>query len=121
MNPSDAAIAAMHWCDVYLSGISWSEDGRDLVLDFLMPPARRKLRLTCRWARGLRVTLDFSPDTMGFALSWDGQITRQEDGSRGVALDFGSAGQLSLVCDEVELSGEALAGAEARTDSPVEA
>lgn len=99
---TDEQAAQMNWCDVSLSGISWVEDGRDIVLHLLLPPSDRKLDLVCRWARKLRVTLGFEDNIGGYALSWDAQVKRGDDGAWEVALDFAGAGDVSLICQELE-------------------
>lgn len=105
-NPLDEQVAPMHWCDISLCGFAWVEDGRDIVLDLLVPPTARKLRLTCRWATELQTKLELGPNTGGYPLSWDAEIRRRPDGSWAVALDFAGAGHLSLVCADLELSGD---------------
>ena len=95
--------AQMNWCDVSLCGISWVEDGRDVVLNLLMPPSDDAVQLTCRWVRGLQTSLAFERDTAGYPLSWDGSVKRVEDGAWKVKFDFASAGGLSLVCQSIEI------------------
>lgn len=73
--------AEMNWCDVSLCGISWVEDGRNVVLDLLMPPSDDTVQLTCRWVRGFQASLAFERDTAGYPLSWDGSVKRAEDGA----------------------------------------
>ncbi len=108
-DPTDAQIARMNWCDHTLRAISWTDDGRDLVLEFQVPPADRRFRVTCRWVRGLRVTLEFPADTGGGALSWEGAAKRTADGAWNLAIDFASAGGISLECQDLEFSGNPLA------------
>lgn len=96
-------IAGMNWCDVRLGGISWIEDGRDIVLSLLVPPTDREIRLVCRWARGLRIALEFKMDTMGGSLSWDGEVKRGADGTWDLRFDFAETGSLSLVCEGLEI------------------
>lgn len=115
-NISDEQIAQMNWCDIRLSGVSWIENGRHVVLNFLIPPIDRKLRLTCRWTRGLRITLEFESGTIGYALSLDGEVKRNADGALGVELDFADAGQISLVCDDLEFSYDDAAETLTRSD-----
>ena len=98
---TDERLARMNWSDVSLVGMTWVEEGRDVVLHLLVPPSDQRLDLACRWARSLRVTLEFEEDTGGYALSWDGDVKRRDDGAWKVALDFAGAGKVSLVCQEL--------------------
>ena len=98
----DERVAQTNWSDVSLSGISWIEDGRDLVLHLLMPPSDKKLDLVCHWVRGLRVSLEFAENTGGYGLSWDAEVRRSGDQAWEVAFDFASTGGVSLVCHEIE-------------------
>lgn len=109
---SDEEIAQMHWCDLYLREVSWIEGGRDLVLKFLVPPADRELRLTCRWTMGLRISLDLA-GVGGAAMTRDGTVLRNPEGAWDVGFDFASAGEILLICQDLELSGDdgAAAGA----------
>lgn len=100
----DERVARLNLCDLSLRDISWIEDGRDVVLTFLAPPNDAELRFVCRWARGFRATIELDPDSGGFALSWDGELSRAEDGSWNVAFDFAGAGRLSLGCQELEIA-----------------
>jgi hypothetical protein len=102
MTSVDQQIAQLSKCDVSLCGVAWIEDGRDVVLRLLLPPADRETKLVCRWARELRIDLQFESNTGGYPLSWDGEIGRREDGSWTIAFDFAGHGSLSLVCDELE-------------------
>ena len=102
MNYTDEQVAQVKWCDISLCGISWIEDGRDVVLNFLLPQSDRSLRLTCQWVRGLKATLEFGSNTGGYALSWDGEVKRNDDGAWSMAFDFASAGQISLTCQDLE-------------------
>lgn len=101
---SDEQVAQVSWCDLYLSSISWIESGRDVVLDFLVPPTDRKLGLTCRWARGARIELEVGSNTGGRVLSWDAEVKRNADGDWELVFDFAKAGQISLVCNDLEIS-----------------
>lgn len=101
----DEQVAQMNWSDVSLAGISWVEEGRDVVLHLLLPPSDKKLNLVCRWARKLRVTLEFDDNTGGYALSWEAEVKRREDQAWEVAFDFAGAGSVSLVCQELEFLG----------------
>lgn len=102
----DEEVAQLNWCDVSLCRISWVEDGRDVVLDLLMPPSDRRLQLICRWVRGLQTNLEFQEDTAGYPLSWDGNVSRRDDGAWDVKFDFASTGRLSLVCQDIEVHQE---------------
>lgn len=96
----------MNWCDVSLRAIDWIEDGRDIVLHFLVPPADTAVTLTCRWVHGLQTTLAFPEKTAGYPLSWEGSVRSREDGTWDVSFDFASTGGLSLVCQQVEVHRE---------------
>ncbi|MCA9696177.1 MAG: hypothetical protein KC431_01545 [Myxococcales bacterium] len=41
--------------------------------------------------------------TGGYALSWDGEAKRGDDGSWKVAFDFAGVGKVSLICQELKL------------------
>ncbi len=102
----DADLANQPWNDVRLLGVEWLESGRDLVLRLRLPlwkdrPAH-EARLVCRWARELKLALEFAPDHGGAPLSWEGEVRRIGDGEWSVAFDFASKGDLSLRCTEVE-------------------
>jgi len=99
---TDDELAQMDWCDVSLCGISWVENGRDLVLELLLPPSDSALRLTCRWVRGLQTNLEFAKDTAGYPLTWEGNVRRRDDGAWSIEFDFASTGNLALVCQDIE-------------------
>ncbi|PRQ02642.1 hypothetical protein ENSA7_54710 [Enhygromyxa salina] len=98
---TDEEVAQMNWGDISLTGISWIEEGRDIVLHLLVPPTDRRLNVVCRWARKLRIELEFDVNS-GYALSWDGEVKRGADGDWEVDLDFAGAGGVSLVCQDLD-------------------
>ena len=100
-------VAQTNWCDLSLCSISWVEMGRDVVLSFLVPPSDGEMRLVCRWVRGMRIALEFESNTGGYALSWDAEVKRAEDGAWNIMFDFAEAGSLSLTCQELEFIAEA--------------
>jgi len=101
----DEQVAQMNWSDVSLAGISWVEEGRDVILHLLLPPSATNLDLVCRWARKLRVALEFEENTGGYAMSWDAEVKRRDDQAWEVAFDFPGEGGVSLVCQELEFLG----------------
>lgn len=116
-NTSDQQVAQVNWCDLVLHGVSWIENGRDVVLNFRVPFSDRKLGLTCQWARGLRISLEFKGDSGGCALSWNAEVKRNTDGDWHLSFDFGAAGQISLVCNELEISYDVVEETKIRSDS----
>lgn len=115
-NASDEQVAQMNWCDLSLYGVSWIENGRDVVLNFHIPFSDRKLSLTCQWVRGLRIALEFKSNSGGHALSWNAKVKRNTDGDWDLSFDFGGAGDLSLVCQDLEISYEEVAKTQAHSD-----
>ncbi len=115
-NTSDEQVAQMNWCDLSLYGVSWIENGRDVVLNFHIPFSDRKLSLTCQWARGLRIALEFKSDSGGHALSWNAEVKRNADGDWRLSFDFGGVGQISLVCNDLEISHDGVAETKAGSD-----
>ena len=98
----DEQNAQMNWCDLSLCSVSWIEEGRDVVLCFLIPPSDREIRLACRWVSGLRVALAFESNLGGYPLSWDAELKRAEGEGWSILFDFADAGSLSLTCQELE-------------------
>ena len=96
-------IARMSKSDLSLCGIAWINEGRDIVLSLLLPPLDRKVRLVCRWASDLKVLLDFPVDAGSYPLSWDAELSRQENGCWNIMFDFASKGSISLTCTELLL------------------
>ena len=99
----DPELARMPWSDVRLYGWSWSDDGKDLTLRLSFRDTLKARMLTCRGAAGLSIDLSCDDHRGGPLLSWDGALTRREDGRWLLSIDFPSAGSLSLTCASLEL------------------
>jgi hypothetical protein len=100
-------LAEITWCDVELRGISWADEGRDLILALRLPPSKRnELRervLIAHWATQFTARLSFAERTGGYLLTWDAAFDRDSSGQWAVSFDFGSAGELSFRCSGFEL------------------
>lgn len=100
---TDELARQIDWTDLSLTHFSWIEGGRDLVLGFLVPPSDRHMRVICRWARGLKIGLEFESSTIGYALSWNATILRTAHDAWSIDFDFADVGSLSVICQEIEL------------------
>jgi hypothetical protein len=89
---------------VTLLGLSWEENGRDVVLRVLLPGANasadRERLIVLRWASDLAVKLEGGG---GPPLTWETRFEREATGRWAVVFDFASAGELQLSCAEIEV------------------
>ena len=105
---SEQIIRNTPWGDVELHGVSWAQDGRDIILHLRLPGRETTARdrsLACRWAHGLAMQLTFPQGRGGFPLTWDAAFTRLADGTLAVRFDFADSGELRLTCNELEFLG----------------
>lgn len=96
-------VKSLRWADVELRNIGWDADGRDVVLRLRAPCSSDARVLVCRWAEALVVSLASPEGRGGYPLTWDATFARLADGKWSVLLDFASAGEVRLVCAEVEI------------------
>jgi len=100
-------VAALGWDDIELERISWESGGRDIVFYLIVPwedPAFGGSRvLICRWARALLVKMAFPDGEGGAPLTWDVTIVEISDRNYSILLDFGSRGEVRLMCSEIEV------------------
>jgi hypothetical protein len=92
-------IAKLPACDVSLAGIEWRHD-MALVLSLVLPDKRRA-HLTAKFARHLRVSLEFDERSGGYPLSWDTTYSELPDGEWHVLMDFAHAGAVEFDCSEL--------------------
>jgi hypothetical protein len=101
---TEEQAAQMNWCDISLVGISWVENGRDVILQLILPSSGSEVDLVCRWAQRLHVALEFGDNSGGSPLSWDAAVKRRDDHAWEIAFDFAGDGSVSLVCQELALN-----------------
>jgi hypothetical protein len=99
-----SAFEGMGWSDVELESLAWDEGGRDLVLRVRGPGADAARRtIICQWAEGLEVRLAFPQGRGGYPLTWAARLTRLPDGRCSLHFDFAHAGEIRLLCTDVEV------------------
>lgn len=99
-------IRSLAWADVELRNIRWEADGRDVVFGLRLPSTSGSRSLACRWAEGLVVNLASPAARGGSPLTWGATFAKLPDGRWSVLLDFASAGEVRLICAEVEIQSE---------------
>lgn len=103
---SEIEIQQKSWTDVRLRSLSWTNDGRDLTFEMILPEdvplSERNIALHCRWASNLNVALSFRENVGGFPLTWDITFNRVANSWR-VEFAFAGVGLVSLCCSEIEL------------------
>lgn len=82
------------FCDATLTGMRWSADGRDFMLDLGLGDGRAST-LRCVWTIGVRV--DLGPDGPGGPLSWE-CTWEQVEGRWRMSMDFAKRGAVELDC-----------------------
>jgi hypothetical protein len=94
------------FCDVTLTAIIWKEEGVDLNIELLDSQlvGSTSACFVCRWFRWIAITLDLSKNP-GPPLTWEGEVARNSAGGFRLALQFGSAGTVTLDCEHLELRG----------------
>jgi len=110
MELETAKIHELGWSDANLFGLAWENDGKDLRL-FLHHASLPISELLCRWASDLRIDLTWAPpkDSTderpirrgGILQTCEGIIKPTHDGRWSLLLDFASAGEIRLECDEI--------------------
>jgi hypothetical protein len=110
MELQTAEIGELGWGDATFLGFAWENDGKDLRL-FLVHSSLPISELLCRWASDLRIDLTCHgpkdstgerPIRRGGAIqTWDSSIEPTPDGRWSVFLDFASAGEIRLECEEI--------------------
>jgi hypothetical protein len=100
----ESDLQAIGWCDVYLLGISWLSDGRDLALHLQFAQGVER-RLQCLWASGVRLDLKYPEGCGGRALTWDAAFKRNGLGWE-VTLDFASLGAIELTCANLKFGDD---------------
>ena len=78
-------------CDVELAGIEWLADGGLLLTLLLQGADRRVARLSCSFASGLSIDLQFKERTGGRPMTWDTAFTVTPNGGWHVVFDFAGA------------------------------
>lgn len=101
-------VAALGWCDLYLEGVAWTEDGRDLVFRLLLHAhgmgSRRRRVLVCRWSESVAIRLAMRSGHGGYPLTWNAEFDRLPDGRCAISFDFAGDGEVRLVCVDVEVT-----------------
>lgn len=88
-------------CDATLTGVCWSADGRDFMLD-LRHGDGRLASLRCEWAAGVRIDLGAEPDALGGPLLWECRWKEVSGGWR-MSMEFASRGTVELDCQRAVL------------------
>jgi hypothetical protein len=92
---------------VELRGISWADEGRDLVLALRLSPSERNESrdrlLVAHWVTEFTARLSLAEKTGGYLLTWDVAFDCDSTGEWEIRFDFASAGELSFRCSGVEL------------------
>lgn len=95
-------VSNSSWCDANLTGISWGNDGRDLILTW--DRSNKPIgTLTCTWAHALKVDITMGVNEGGYPLTWDAEITQVSKSEWSLIFDFASQGIIKLKCTEIFL------------------
>ncbi len=102
-------LSDVAWCDAHLLGFSWSESGRDLILEFSHSGGPKgddggKGTLRCLWTSELQVGLVYGKNVGGRPLTWDVTGEETEKGQWRILFDFAGAGAIKLTCNDLEYS-----------------
>lgn len=94
------------WCDAQLIGLDWTNSGRDVVIraDFMSDDgkANRVRELKCSWTRAINIGLTFALMEGGCPMVWEAIFQRKSESAISVCIRFGSAGEISLECSEID-------------------
>jgi hypothetical protein len=100
-------VASLSWCDVALTGVTWSENGRDVIL-LLLPatPDREGLELRkmiCKWTSELKMEISLGRLTGRYPMTWNVTFDRDSQNGWRVHFDFASNGMMSFRCSEIDI------------------
>ena len=85
-------------CDGVLTGYSW--DVLTSKIELKITDADNSITgIVCRWISDF----NFQQNQPGPMLSWEGKIALEETGRFKIQIDFAEAGELLLLCDEIEI------------------
>ncbi len=95
-------ISKEAWCDVELSNISWTSDGRDLVLTFNMHENKIG-RLLCSWAHSTCINITSGKNEGGFPMTSDVNFKEIDNKGWEVHFNFAHRGDIEISCNEISL------------------
>jgi len=98
-----ASFKALGLSDAYLTGIEWTEAGRDLCIT-LAPASGVPVKIVCTWVQSRRIWLETSQG--GHPLTWEVSLVPEGDQWR-LLLDFAAEGSIELLSNGVFLGPRA--------------
>ncbi len=98
---TEKEISSYSWCDAIIDGITWENDGRDLVLKWKRDGKNIGV-LTCTWAHTIFINLKTGNNSSGGTLlTWDASFTQTQNKEWRVMFDFASQGEINFECHEI--------------------
>src|SRR5690606_14942306 len=96
---NQSSFNAIGLSDASLVGLSWGNDGKDLVLR-LDHAKGYEVQLMCNWVRGISASISFPSDQCSPPFLWEASISPISNGFT-VVLDFASQGHLRFDCQSL--------------------